>query len=162
MYLHFRNQGRGIINYKSWVMNHCYRKTAVCDGDQLLDFSAPELGRSQSTFSIDPKVLQNCASFTLCSSAGLAVSDCAAVMGLTPCMLCVQIYCVLCVLDHCLLNSQLWVQDWVGLCFGNLCRCWVLQGWISDMGIDGPTFVPKSGYFLLIWVKVCPQKLAFS
>ena len=21
------------------------------------------------------------------------------------------------------------------------------QGWISDMGIDGPTFVPKSGYF---------------
>ena len=29
------------------------------------------------------------------------------------------------------------------------------------MGIDGPTFVPKSGYFLLIWVKVCPQKLAF-
>ena len=37
-----------------------------------------------------------------------------------------------------------------------------VQGWISDMGIDGPTFVPKSGYFLLIWVKVCPQKLAFS
>ena len=36
------------------------------------------------------------------------------------------------------------------------------QGWISDMGIDGPTFVPKSGYFLLIWVKVCPQKLVFS
>ena len=36
------------------------------------------------------------------------------------------------------------------------------QGWISDMGIDGPTFVPKSGYFLLIWVKVCPHKLAFS
>ena len=36
------------------------------------------------------------------------------------------------------------------------------QGWISDMGIDGTTFVPKSGYFLLIWVKVCPQKLAFS
>ena len=30
------------------------------------------------------------------------------------------------------------------------------------MGTDGPTFVPKSGYFLLIWVKVCPQKLAFS
>ena len=36
------------------------------------------------------------------------------------------------------------------------------QGWISDMGIDGPTFVPKSGYFLLILVKVCPQNLAFS
>ena len=40
--------------------------------------------------------------------------------------------------------------------------CESAQGWISDMGIDGPTFVPKSGYFLLIWVKVCPQKLAFS
>ena len=38
----------------------------------------------------------------------------------------------------------------------------LLQGWISDMGIDGPTFVPKSGYFLPILVKVCPQKLAFS
>ena len=36
------------------------------------------------------------------------------------------------------------------------------QGWISHMGSDGPTFVPKSGYFLLICVKVCPQKLAFS
>ena len=36
------------------------------------------------------------------------------------------------------------------------------QGWISDVGIDGPTFVPKSGYFLLILVKVCPQNLAFS
>ena len=30
------------------------------------------------------------------------------------------------------------------------------------MRIDGPIFVPKSGYFLLIWVKVCPQKLASS
>ena len=29
------------------------------------------------------------------------------------------------------------------------------------MGTDGLTFVPKIGYFLLIWVKVCPQKLAF-
>ena len=36
------------------------------------------------------------------------------------------------------------------------------QGWISDIRINGPTFVPKSGYFLLIWVKVCPQMLAFS
>ena len=29
------------------------------------------------------------------------------------------------------------------------------------MGIDGPTFVPKSGYFLPILVKVCPQKVGF-
>ena len=37
-----------------------------------------------------------------------------------------------------------------------------IQGWISDMGINGPTFVPKSGCFLTILVKVCPQKVAFS
>ena len=39
-------------------------------------------------------------SFTLCSSAGLTVGECSAVMGLTPCMLCVQIYCVLCLFDY--------------------------------------------------------------
>ena len=33
-------------------------------------------------------------------------------MGLTPCMLCVQIHCVLCVLDYYLLS-----QDRAGLCF---------------------------------------------
>ena len=32
-----------------------------------------------------------------------------AVMGLTPCMLCVQICRILCVLDYYLLNSQLWM-----------------------------------------------------
>ena len=64
---------------------------------------------------------------SLCaSSAGLAVGQCFAVMGLTSCMLCVQIYPVLCVLDYYLLNSQLWIQDLVGLCFGNLCVGWVL------------------------------------
>ena len=68
----------------------CCRKTAVCNGDQLLEFSVPELVRSQSTFSTDPEVLQNCAGFTMCSSAGLAVGKCSAVMDLTPCMLCVQ------------------------------------------------------------------------
>ena len=29
------------------------------------------------------------------------------------------------------------------------------------MEIDGLTFVPNSGYFLLIWVKACLKKLAF-
>ena len=29
------------------------------------------------------------------------------------------------------------------------------------MDIDGPTFVPKSGLFWLIWVNVCLKKLAF-
>ena len=37
--------------------------------------------RNQSTFSTDPEVIQNCAVFTFCSSAGLAVSNCATVMG---------------------------------------------------------------------------------
>ena len=80
--------------------DYCCRKTAVCIGAQLPDFSAPELVRSQSAFSTYPEVLQNCAGFTLCSSAGLAVGECSAAMGLTPCILCVQIYCVLCVLDY--------------------------------------------------------------
>ena len=65
------------------------RKTAVCNGDQLLHFSVPELFRSQSSFSTHP-----------CSSAGLEVGERSAVMGLTPCMLCAQIYCVLCIVDY--------------------------------------------------------------
>ena len=35
------------IGYRTY----CCRKTAVCIGDQLLDFSVPELVPSQSTFS---------------------------------------------------------------------------------------------------------------
>ena len=66
----------------------------------MLNFFVPELVRSQSTFSTDPEVLHNYVGFTLCSSVGLAVGDCSAVVGLTPCMLCVQIYCVLFVLDY--------------------------------------------------------------
>ena len=88
-------------------IGYCCRKTTVCNGDQMLDFSVLELVLSQSTFSTDSEVLNNCAGFTLCSSAGLAVGECSAVIGLTPCMLCVQIYCVLCVLHYHLLNSQL-------------------------------------------------------
>ena len=57
----------------------------------------PELVRSQSTFTTDPEITQNFAGFTLCSSTGLAVGECSVVMGLTPCMLCVQVYCVLCI-----------------------------------------------------------------
>ena len=34
--------------------------------------------------------------------------------------------------------------------------------WMSHMEIDGPTFGPKGGYFLLIWVKVSLKQLAFS
>ena len=37
---------------------YCCCKTAVCIGNQLLDFSVPELVRSQSTFGTDPEVLQ--------------------------------------------------------------------------------------------------------
>ena len=32
----------------------------------------------------------------------------------------------------------------------------------SHIEIDGPNFVPKSGYFLLIWVKVYLEEAAFS
>ena len=39
-----------MISY--FVPLYCCRKTAVCNGDQLLDFSVPELVRSQSTFSM--------------------------------------------------------------------------------------------------------------
>ena len=44
-------------------------------------------------------------SHILCSSAGLTVGQCSAAMGLTPCMLCVQMYCLLCVFDYYILNS---------------------------------------------------------
>ena len=93
--------------------SYCFHKTAVCTGDKLLDFSVLELIRSQSTFSACPEVLQNCAGFTLCSSAGLAVCECSAVMGLTSYMLCVQIYCVSCVLDYYLLNSELRINTFL-------------------------------------------------
>ena len=82
----------------------CCRKTAVCDGDQLLDFSIPEHLRSQSTFSTDLEILKNYAGYTLCSSAGSQSAECSAVIGFTPCMLCVQIYCALRVLDYAGIN----------------------------------------------------------
>ena len=40
------------------------------------------------------------------SSAGLAVGEYSAVMALTPCMLCVQIYCVLHVVCIGLLSAE--------------------------------------------------------
>ena len=66
-----------LVNKKFLLFIHCCCKTAVCNGDQLLDFFVLELIPSQVTFSTDPEVpIQNCA-----------------VMGFTPCMLCA----VLCV-----------------------------------------------------------------
>ena len=64
-YVQVMNQSRVASN-----TDFCCLKTAVCIGDQLLEFSVPELVRSQSTFSTDTEVLQNCTGFTLCSSAG--------------------------------------------------------------------------------------------
>ena len=96
-----------LFSFELFLVTNCCRKTAVCIGDQFLDFSVPELDGSQSTFSTDPEILQNCTGFTLCSSVGLAVDEVSAVMGLTPCMLCVHINYVLCVLDYYLLISQL-------------------------------------------------------
>ena len=39
----------------TYLHHYCCRKTAVCNRDQLLDFSVLELVRSQSTFSTDPE-----------------------------------------------------------------------------------------------------------
>ena len=82
----------------------CCRKTVVCNWVQLLDFSVLELVRSQSTFSTDPEVFQNYTGFTWCSSASLA-GECSAVMALTPSIMCVQIYCVLCAICR-ILNCE--------------------------------------------------------
>ena len=108
----FSLETHGRVNEKFFIIlfhdknkSICCRKTALRIGDQLLDFSVPELVPSQSTFSTDPEVLHNCTGSTLCSSASLPVDEFSAVMGLTPCMLCVQIDYVLCVLDYYLLIS---------------------------------------------------------
>ena len=105
---------------KQHLIYFCCRKTTVCNEDQLLDFSVPELVRSQSTFCTDPEVLQNCAGFSYESSSRRMFCR----NGFdTMHFALLQIYCVLCVLDYYLLNSYLCKQDWVGLCFGNLCVC---------------------------------------
>ena len=76
----------------------CVVRQQFVMGINLLDFSVPELVGSQSTFSTDPEALQNCAGFTLCSSAGLAVGDCAAVLGFTLSdVVCTDLLCVVCI-----------------------------------------------------------------
>ena len=76
-----------------------------CNGDQLFNFSVPELLQSQLALTRK--------SFRIAQVSHCVVqpvqqwAECSAVIGLAPCMLCVQIYCVLCVLDYYLLNSQL-------------------------------------------------------
>ena len=63
------NQSHWYVMAEFQTFNGCYccRKATVCNGHQWLDFSVPELVRSQSTCSTYPEVLQKCASFTLCS-----------------------------------------------------------------------------------------------
>ena len=80
------------------VQFNCCRKTAVCIGDQLLDFSAPELVRSQSTFSTDPGVLQNCAGSTLCSSTVLSTRRKFCSDGFdTMHVVCTELLCAVCI-----------------------------------------------------------------
>ena len=78
-YVEFVGQEEEVYKPKTsskWTVNFslvlfCCRKTAVCNGNQLLDYSVPELVLSQSMLSTDPEVLQNCSDlcrFTLCSS----------------------------------------------------------------------------------------------
>ena len=104
-------------------------------GDQLLDFSVPELVRSQSTFSTDSEVLQNCAGFTLYSSAGLAVSNCAAVMGLTVSRDSMHVVCT----------------DLL-LC----CVYWIIISWILNcesviLWLGGPMFLENSVAVEYFW-----------
>ena len=54
-------QKKNYNNKLNIIPLNCCRKTEICNGDQLLDFSVPELVRSQSKFSTDQEVLQNCA-----------------------------------------------------------------------------------------------------
>ena len=66
--------------------------------DQLLDFSVPELVLSQSTFSTDREVLQNCAGFTLCSLAGLSTRRMFCSNGFdTMHVVCIDLLCILCI-----------------------------------------------------------------
>ena len=76
--------------------DYCCRKTAVCNGDQLLDFSVPKLVLNQS--STDPEVLQNCAGITLCSSMGPAVGrmSCSNRFD-TMHAVCLDLLCVVCI-----------------------------------------------------------------
>ena len=54
------------------IVFNCCRKTAVCNGDQLLDFSVPELVRSQSTFTGSPSELR---CFHIVQFSGLLIQD---------------------------------------------------------------------------------------
>ena len=64
----------------------------------MFDFSVPDLVGNQSTSSTDPEVLQNCAGFTLCSSAGLAVGECSNSNGFdTMHVVSTDLKCVVCI-----------------------------------------------------------------
>ena len=69
----------------SWYI--CCRKTAVCNGDQFLDFSVLELVRSQSTFSTGPEVLSGSSSRQLCCSVGFHTMH----------VVCTDLLCVVCI-----------------------------------------------------------------
>ena len=58
------------LNDLSLETCYCCRKTVVCNGDQLLDFSVPELVRSQSTFSTDPEVASELHRFHIVQVSG--------------------------------------------------------------------------------------------
>ena len=75
----------------------------------MLDFSIPQLVRSESMFGTDPEVLQNCEGFTLQFSGsssrrsnGFDTMHVACIDSL--CFVCIHSHCVL---DYYLLNSQL-------------------------------------------------------
>ena len=53
---HENGKNLAFLRSFQFLPNFCCRKTAVCIGDELLDFFVPELVRSQSTF-FNPEVL---------------------------------------------------------------------------------------------------------
>ena len=79
-------------------INCCRNRQQFVLGINCWIFSVLEFVRSQSTFSTDPKVLQNCAGSTLCSSAGLSTRRMLCSNGFdTMHVMCTDLLCVVCI-----------------------------------------------------------------
>ena len=88
----------GVLEYHIFAVVTFLNIFAVCNGDQLLDFSVPELVRSQSTFSTDPEVLQNCAYFTFVQFSGSSSRRMLCRNGFdTMHAVCTDLLCVVCI-----------------------------------------------------------------
>ena len=85
-----------IYSSKIYMKNFQQTVFVVCIGDQLSDFLYRNSLRANQRLALTWKSV-NIAQVLLCAvQQVLAPGECFAVMGFTPCMLCVQIYCVSC------------------------------------------------------------------